>query len=162
LINIRKPKRVTHSYEQTIDGTMAEIFPLYCPVREVEWCEGWNPKVVYSNSGVAEPGCVFVTGHDGHETTWFVTVHDIEQGRVEMMNHTPGVIFTRLEITIEPISDKRTKAVITYSKTSLSEAGDEALKGFTKEYYDIMMDSWEKAMNHFLRTGEMRTGLPNF
>ena len=40
--------------------------------------------------------------------------------------------------------------------------GDKALEGFTKEDYDIMMDSWEKAMNHYLKTGEMLTGLPNF
>ena len=65
-----------------------------------------------------------------------------------MIYHTPGVLFTKLNIRIEPISNRKTKAVITYSKTSLSEQGDEVIKDFTKEYYDIMMDSWEKAMNH--------------
>jgi len=40
--------------------------------------------------------------------------------------------------------------------------GDKVLEEFTKEDYDIMMDSWEKAMNHYLKTGEMLTGLPNF
>ena len=162
VMKISKPKRVTHSYEQTIHGTIEEIFPLYCPVREVEWCEGWNPKVVYSNSGVVEPGCVFITEHDGHEATWYVTEYDIEKGRVEMIYLLPGVLITKLEITVKAISDKKTKATLTYSKTSLGAHGDHALKEFTKEYYDIMMDSWEKAMNHFLKTGEMLTGLPNF
>jgi len=162
VMKISKPNRVTHTYEQTINGTIDEIFSLYCPVREVEWCDGWNPKVVYSTSGVVEPDCIFITEHGGHETAWFVTVYDIEQGRVEMIHHTPGVIFTKLEISVAAISDSKSKAVITYSKTSLSEHGDKALAGFTKEYYDIMMDSWEKAMNHFLKTGEMLTGLPNF
>jgi len=46
----------------------------------LDWCEGWNPTAVYSNSGVVEPGCVFVTEHDGHEITWYVTVYDIEEG----------------------------------------------------------------------------------
>ena len=161
-MKICKLNKVTHTYEQSIEGTIEEIFPLYCPVKEIDWCEGWNPKVVYSNSGVVEPNCVFITEHDGHETAWFVTDYDIKHGQVEMIYHTPGVIFTKLEIRVQPISVKQTKAVITYSKTSLGRHGDEVLKGFTKEYYDIMMDSWEKAMNHYLKTGEMLTGLPNF
>jgi hypothetical protein len=46
--------------------------------------------------------------------------------------------------------------------TSLGTAGDEALKEFTRENFDISMDAWEKAMNHFLKTGEILTGLPRF
>jgi len=157
-MKISKPNRVAHTYEQTINGTIEEIFPLYCPVRELDWAYGWNPKVVYSNSGLVEPDCVFITEHDGHETVWYVSVYDIEQGRVEMIRHTTGVTFTKLEIIVEPISEDKTKAVITYSKTSLSEIGDKVLKEFTKENYDIMMDSWEKEMNHYLKTGEMLTG----
>ena len=157
-MKISKPNRVAHTYEQTINGTIEEIFPLYCPVRELDWAYGWNPKVVYSNSGLVEPDCVFITEHDGHETVWYVSVYDIEQGRVEMIRHTTGVTFTKLEIIVEPISEDKTKAVITYSKTSLSEIGDKVLKEFTKENYDIMMNSWEKEMNHYLKTGEMLTG----
>jgi hypothetical protein len=58
--------------------------------------------------------------------------------------------------------EEKTKAVLTYIKTSLRELGDRVLEEFTKENYDIMMDSWEKAMNHYLKAGKMLTGLPNF
>jgi hypothetical protein len=157
-MKISKPKRVAHTYEQTINGTIDEIFPLYCPVRELDWVDGWNPKVVYSNSGLVEPDCVFITEHDGHETAWYVTVYDIEQGRVEMIRLTTDITFTKLEIFVEQISEDKTKAIITYSKTSLSEMGDKVLEDFTKENYNIMMGHWEKAMNHYLNTGEMLTG----
>ena len=53
-MEVKKPNRVSHTYEQTINGTIKDIMPLYCPVRELDWCENWNPKSVYSNSGLVE------------------------------------------------------------------------------------------------------------
>ena len=79
-----------------------------------------------------------------------------------MFYHVPEVLFTRLEIQVTAITENRTKAVLTYSKTSLGDMGDKIIEAFTKEEYALMMDSWEKAMNHYLETGEISTGLPNF
>ena len=79
-----------------------------------------------------------------------------------MIKHTPGVTISKLEITIDPISKNETKATITYGITSLGSEGDKALKEFTRDNYNISMAAWEKAMNHFLKTGEMLTGLPKF
>ena len=46
-------------------------FPLLCPVREREWLAGWNPTIVHTKSGVAEPGCGFVTiGPEGVVDAW--------------------------------------------------------------------------------------------
>jgi len=159
---IEKPKRVSHSYEQTINGSIQEIMPLYCPIRELDWCENWNPKAVYSNSGLVEKDCIFITSQGEKDIVWIVTDYDVKTGHVEMNYHVPGVLVTKLEIQVTPIIEKKTKAVLTYSKTSLSEVGDKILEEFTKGEYDIMMDSWEKAMNYYLKTGEMLTGLPNF
>lgn len=161
-MKIRKINRVTHTYVQTIQGTPEEIFPLYCPVRETEWCEGWNPETVYSDSGVAEKDCVFVTKDKETASVWYVTVHDSAKGHVQMIKHTPGTTISKLDITIEPLSEKETRAVITYGFTSLGEEGDKVLKEFTRKNYDISMAAWEKAMNHYLKTGEMLTGLPKF
>jgi len=161
-MKIEKPNRVSHTHEQTIKGTILEIMPLYCPVRELDWCENWNPKVVYSNSGFVEKDCIFITSHGDDDIVWIVTDYNIEKGHVEMLYHVPGVLVTKLEIQVTPLDDEKTKVVLTYSKTSLSEIGDKILEEFTKEDYDIMMDSWGKAMNHYLETGEMLTGLPNF
>ena len=57
---ITPPVCVTHTYTQSLDGTPAEICPLLCPVREVEWARGWMPRAVCSFSGVAERDCVFI------------------------------------------------------------------------------------------------------
>ena len=161
-MKICEPNRITHSYEQTIEGSIEEIFPLYCPVKEALWTEGWDPNVVYSESGVVEPECVFITEENGLASAWFVAVYDIEQGCVEMIKHTPAITISKLKIIVEPISEKTTRALISYSITSLSSSGDDGLKEFTKENFDISMDAWEKAMNHYLKTGKMLTGLPKF
>jgi hypothetical protein len=105
---VDKPNRVSYVYKQTINGTKEEIMPLYCPVKELDWCENWNPKAVFSNSGLVEKDCIFITSDGETDIVWIVTDYDIEKG------------------------------------------------------HDIMMDSWEKAMNYYLETGEILTGLPNF
>jgi len=161
-MKIEKPNRVSHTYEQSINGAIKDIMPLYCPVRELDWCENWNPKVVYSNSGLVEKNCIFITSHGEDDVVWIVTDYDVARGHVKMIYHVPGVQVTKLEIQLTPITENKSKAVLKYSKTSLSDLGDKVLEAFTKEEYDIMMDSWEKAMNHYLKTGEMMTGLPNF
>ena len=60
-MNIRPPNRVTHTYTQRLVAPPAAVFPLLCPVREADWIDGWNPLLVLSHSGLAEPDCVFVT-----------------------------------------------------------------------------------------------------
>lgn len=161
VMKIKKPNRVSHSYEQNMNGSIEEIMPLYCPVREIEWCENWDYKAVYSNSGLVEKDCIFITPGE-QDVVWVVSEFDLEKGLVEMFYHVPEEQVTKLEIKVTPITDQKTKAVIRYSKTSLGKKGDRVLEDFTKEYYDIMMDSWEKAMNHYLETGELLKGLPNF
>lgn len=135
---------------------------MYCPVKEARWCEGWDPIVVYSESGLAEPDCVFVTPDGESEATWFVTVYDPAQGVVEMVKHTPGVTFVKLRISLDPVTVKTTQASISYSYTALSQAGDQVLEAFTEESYKTMMQAWEAAMNHYLKTGDMLTGLSEF
>jgi len=161
-MKIAKPRRVTRTYTQTLAGTPAEIFPLYCPVKEALWCEGWDPVVVYSESGVVEKGCVFITEDAGTQAAWFVTEYDAAKGCVEMIKHTPEKTFVKLNILLAAVSAGTSQATITYSYTALSAAGEKALAAFTAAQYETAMEAWEKAMNHYLRTGEMLTGLPDF
>ncbi|WP_338395705.1 hypothetical protein [Fulvitalea axinellae] len=162
-MKIIKPKRVSHTRSHIVNsGSIPEIMALYCPVKELEWCENWLPSVVYSNSGLVEKDCVFVTEGHGEQTVWYVTEYDIDKGRVEMVHHTPGRTFVKLEIDVKPLTDKTCESTITYTMTSLGKDGDEDLGVFNKEFYTTMMDSWAKASNHFLATGELLKGLPNF
>ena len=58
-----KARRGAHEYIQTNYAAPEKVFPLLCPVREADWIPGWQYELVYSESGVAELGCVFTTRH---------------------------------------------------------------------------------------------------
>ncbi len=161
-MRIEKPNRIIHTYKQQINGTIKEIMPLYCPVRELDWVESWDPKTVYSQSGLVEKDCIFITTHGDKEVVWIVTDYDVEAGYVAMFYHIPEIVITKLEIQLSQENPHTTKALLTYSKTSLGVEGNKILETFTQEAYDLMMQSWEKAMNHYLAKGEILRGLPDF
>ena len=67
-------RRVSHEYTQTNDAPPEKVFPLLCPVREADWVPGWQYRLIYSDSGCAEDGCVFATPNDtGPETIWMAS-----------------------------------------------------------------------------------------
>ncbi len=153
-MRIHKPNQVSYSYTQHLVAPPAAVIPLLCPVREADWIEGWNPVAVYSNSGVAEPGCVFVTEATPENAIWFITHHDVEDGYVEMIKITPAVTACKLSIEVVP-TEAGSQATITYSHTSIGPDGDAFLGAFTKVKYDQSMKDWEARINHYLEHGSM-------
>jgi hypothetical protein len=152
-MDIQAPNRVTRRYTQRLVAEPSRVFPLLCPVREVDWIEGWDPRVVLSTSGVAEPDCVFVTRSEPIDAVWFVTRHEPEAGFVEMVKISPTVTACKLSIQLTAAAGGA-EAVVTYSHTSLGPAGDAFVAGFTEELYEVFMRDWETRLNHYLRTGE--------
>ena len=155
-MNITKPNRAAHTYRQRLSAPPAKVFPLLCPVREAEWADGWLPELVISSSGVAERDCVFITPDDRGKVVWYVTRHEPERWFVEMLKILPGVTACRLEIQLSNSGDG-CFADVTYSHTSMGPAGDEFVAAFTADNYRKSMETWEKALNHYLTTGRLLT-----
>src|SRR6476620_4572085 len=99
-MNIRKPTRATHTYRQKLDAPPAKVFPLYCPVREAEWADGWMPELVISSSGIAERNCVFVTRDEHGTATWYITRYEPENWLSEMLKIVQGFTACRLNIEV--------------------------------------------------------------
>src|SRR5437762_7793172 len=72
-MHITKPNRATHTYRQRLQAAPAKVFPLYCPVRETEWADGWLPELVISSSGIAERDCIFLTADKRGTAIWYIT-----------------------------------------------------------------------------------------
>jgi hypothetical protein len=151
-MKISKPNRVSRTYVQHLVAPPLAVFPLLCPVREADWLEGWNPLLVLSQSGVAEPDCVFVTAAEPAGAVWYITRHEPDNGLVEMLKITPDVTACRITIRLRP-SAAGTDAQITYVHTSLGPAGDAFVAAFTDEYYLQFMRNWETRINHYLAHG---------
>lgn len=152
-MDIRAPRRVRRSYTQHFDVPPERIFPLLCPVREVDWAVGWEPTLVLSHSGLAEPDCVFVTPAEPSDAIWVITRHEPASRGVEMWKITPGHTACKLEIQLTAEGDRGTAAEVAYTHTSLGPEGDRFLEGFTEDRYREFMEAWERELNHYLVTG---------
>jgi hypothetical protein len=147
-------KRVTHAYTQTNNAQPQQVFPLLCPVREADWVPGWQYRLIYSQSGVAESGCVFTTPNDdGSDTTWLVTGYDPAAFTIAFAWVNPGLVAAQINIRIEAKSSNETTAHIAYAYTGLSEQGNREVERYDVAWFQHKMQSWEAAINHYLRSG---------
>jgi hypothetical protein len=151
-LKIIKPIRATRSYTQHLIAEPAAVFPLLCPVREVDWIVGWSPMVVASQSGFAELDCVFVTAAEPDDAIWYVTRYEPENSFVEMLKISPHLTACRLSIQLQAVATG-TEAHITYRHTSLGPEGDDFVANFTEDYYRQFMRDWESRINHYLAHG---------
>jgi hypothetical protein len=135
-MRITKPNRVTRTYTQRLVAGPSKVFPLLCPVREADWLDGWDPLVVLSQSGAAEPDCVFLTKAGPSEAIWYITKHEPGHGLVEMIKITPAVTACKLTIQLRPV-------------------GDAFVAAFTEEHYRQFMRDWEARINHYLSHGSI-------
>jgi hypothetical protein len=152
-------RRLQRSYVQRIEAVPDVVFPLLCPVREGEWLEGWRERceVIWSASGLAETGCVFRTTEPGWpDTIWIITEHDPDRGAVAFARVTPGLAASTVHVVVEPAGEATSAVMIRYTAVPTSPEG----AAYVAERYGAAellasVASWERSMNHYLRTGEL-------
>ncbi len=148
-------QRAVRTYRQTIDAKPEVVFPFLCPVREAEWLDGWNYRMIYSVSGLVEEGAVFSTSKRGEEdTVWVVTRHDAAEHCVEFTRFSSHSRTCILKIAVAALGDDRSRVDISYSYTSIGPAGKQFIESWSEKEFLDTMTFWEASMNHFLKTGE--------
>ncbi len=131
------------------------VFPLFEPIGEKAWAEGWEPTLLFPDSGAAEEGTIFVTQHPGEaDTIWTITTYDLAHCHLTYLRVTPGSRVGFVDAQCQDAPDGTTWASVTYTLTALSEAGNEHLARFTEAYYTDFMAAWEQAMNYYLTHGQ--------
>ncbi|MDJ0958599.1 MAG: hypothetical protein QNI91_17155 [Arenicellales bacterium] len=153
-MKITKPNRVTRTFTQQLVAEPSRVFPLLCPVREADWIEDWEPFVVFSDSGVAERDCVFITGAEPINAIWYITRHEPANYFIEMVKISPTVTACKLTIQLRP-AERGSEAMVTYTHTSLGAEGDAFVASFTEGYYHQVMREWEARINHYLTHGSI-------
>lgn len=152
-MRIEAPNRRRHAFTQRLDAPPERVFPLLCPVREIDWTPGWNPELILTSSGVAEQDCVFVLPGVPHPAIWVTTRYAPETWELQFLRVAPEHTVCRIDIALAPLVTAGTAAEIVYAYTSLGPAGDAFLEGFTDDWYRRFMEAWERALNHYLTTG---------
>ncbi len=165
-------RRVTHEYTQTNPAAPEKVFPLLCPVREADWIPGWRYQLIYSDSGVAELGCVFTTEDPAVEsdkyssrsvtrdansttTTWICTEYSPEAFRIAYVWIRPGMVATELWIRLTKAEDGQTRSHIRFRYTGLSPEGNRVVESYGRIWFEKKMRGWETAINHYLLHGQM-------
>ncbi len=145
--------RVVCKYEQHLDASCEKVFPLLCPVREYEWIPQWRCDMIYSNSGVAELGCVFATDYgDGFgPETWVIFSYKPAEkiGFVRTGKHRT----TRYEIFLDPQGNG---TVIRWNQeiTALDSLGDDLVSEFNQERFESFMTPLNRMLAYYLETGK--------
>lgn len=146
----------TFSYKQINEGNIEAVFPLLCPVREKDWLDGWKYKMIHSKSGLIEKDCVFTTPYKKEKkTVWQVTQYCKENKIIEFLRVTPNENVVRINIKLTEKSENQTFVDIEYKHTALNEKQNNFIENKLNKGFNNAMIWWEKAINHYLKTGKM-------
>ena len=146
-------KRITREFETELPAKPEDVFPLLCPVKEYDWIPEWRCEMLYSESGVAELGCVFTTdfGDSYGLETWVVSNYEpairicfVRTGRMRT---------TRYEILLKSHGDG---SIIIWRQeiTGMNRQGDKLIEGYTEDAFRAIMEPLNSLLKHFLQTGE--------
>jgi hypothetical protein len=145
------------SFTIRLNGSIAEVTPLFGPVRESEWAPGWTPRFVHPSDPAQREGAVFTTTNaDGKERLWMLTAYDPSEGRVEYVVVTAGLTANQIKIRIGPDGEDHCRATITYRHAALSLAGNAEVAKLDPAWAEKQRSHWESAINAALRNRERK------
>jgi len=144
----------TQSFAIVLNGPVADVTPLFGPVREAEWAPDWSPHFIHPAQGVQREGVVFTTtsGH-GKERLWLLTTYDVGSGRVEYVVVTPAFVTNEIKIRVVPDREQHCRATITYRRSALAPEGNEEVAKLDAHWAEEQRIHWEKAINKALAKG---------
>ena len=151
-------KRVHFHSTQHVAAEPEAVFPLLCPVREFDWIPVWDCEIVYTESGLAEEGCVFQTdlAGDGIKDTWVVSRYEpAERISFVRVNELRAI---RYDIRLEGDGEGSTTLYWEQEITALTDEGDRHVAGQREEDFERMVREEERMLAHYLATGEALVG----
>ncbi len=145
-------KHVVRSHTIEIQARPDTVFPLFTPMGEKKWVDGWDPIMHYPRAGEAMEGAVFSTRSEGEaETVWAIVEYDPEKRCAKYLRVTPGSRVAVVEVQCSDAAGGATRARVTYTFTALSEEGNRYVSDFTEVRYREYIDSWKEAIHRFLK-----------
>lgn len=139
----------------SVAASVEKAFPLFGPVEEARWADGWAPEVLHQAQNME--GTVFVT-RAPHPAFWVLALWDEAGHHVRYDEVVPDHFVVQIDITCRAASASQTSCRVRYSYTSLGTGGDAFLRQYTAEHHAQRIGQWERALNHYLQTGERLPG----
>ena len=141
----------TQSFTIGLNGSVADVTPLFGPVRETEWAPSWAPRFLHPADKAQREGAVFATtASNGKERIWLLTAYDVKEGRVEYVFVAPGFTANEIKIRVVADGDRHSKATITYRHSALAPEGNEEVDKLDDHWAEQQRVHWEMAINSAL------------
>ena len=136
----------------TVQGPMAEAFPLFGPEGERAWAgPEWDPQFVYPIPAKDVEGAVFHVHHGHHSATWVNTAFDAQGGHAAYVYVIEGKMATRIDVQLTPVDAATTSVRVMYERTAL----DPSVKPDIAEMAQSdpkMGAEWEQAIGEYLKS----------
>jgi hypothetical protein len=150
-------KRIENSAEIILDAPVLRVFPLFDPVNEMKWVNGWAPKFIYPTDASVEEQMIFITParfpHEG-DYHWVLTKFLPDLFQIEYVVSTRERIWS-IRVRCFPV-EKSTRAKISYQFTALTDEGAARNEQAIGMMFQHNLADWEDAINYYLRTGRKK------
>jgi len=136
-----------------VAGGYERVFPLFGPLREADWADGWDPQVVGAAPEPMRAGCVFRTRDaERGASVWVLTDYDEDRGAVRYVMVAPASHVARIAIDVRRRGTDATEAAVRYELTPLDPRGDDYVARMDDRRFAAWMDEWRAAIDHWLAT----------
>ncbi len=152
-----KSERISKSSSFEVDGQITKVFPLFGPIREKEWAEGWDPEIVFGSADKIEEHFIFRTTAPTDERfyLWTISQLDREKYTIEYTVSTEHRIwFIRVACTS---TGAKTVATVTYTYTGLDEKGNALNRAALEKMFSHDLKDWQQAINYYLQHNKQLT-----
>jgi hypothetical protein len=137
-----------------IDAPAGTALAAFTPVAEARWNPGWVP--IFSRPDHPnDQGSVFTTSAKSQQVIWLLERYDRSHGAICYLEVQPGRTLTRIAIVVKSLSTRRSLAMLTYDRTSLSVAGDGDVRRFVA-HFSSQRAHWEHVLNDFVASSQRR------
>ncbi len=153
-------KRISKTAEILVNAGIEKSFPLFTPIGEKVWADGWDPEIIWLPEKLIAEHMVFKTepsdlfkGRES-EYVWTVSKYSPEEYFVEYTVFTPERLWN-ITVICKKAMEEKTAVSVTYSFTGLNEEGNSKNRFHLEGMYSENLKDWERAINQYLETGEM-------
>lgn len=144
------PGQVERTHTIVIDAPVARVFPMFTPLGETVWVEGWKPEFLNPKNGATEQFMVFRTGSGASETLWTCCDWEPAKHFVRYVRVTSASRFGFVDVQARAAGAATTSVTVTYRYVALTAAGEAELAAFTEDAFRAMIDGWRVAVSKWL------------
>lgn len=148
---IRAKNSKCFSAEIALGYQVEQVMPLLCPVKERDWVPGWEPLMLWSDSGVIETGCTYTTVDPLGVAIWQVLHYRPELGQIELMKVVADQVLTHIQLDVVS-APRGCKLKLNYRYTAVGDRGINYLRRFDDLKWQQFVERWQQGIERYLNS----------